>query len=100
MNKNTIVRAEAKNGPNGSSLTFDKLTTANAYGNAKKEDNINATKLSLKPSIAPKTKDNLISPPPNDSLLNTKSPIFFITNISKNIKIPLAKDKIAVFKPK
>ena len=38
-------------------------------GKAKNDDKISAIKLSLKPRMYPMTNDNLISPPPNDSLL-------------------------------
>ena len=54
---------------------------------------------SLYPKTKPINKDNLMSPPPRDSLLKALSPTILTISMKKNIKRPLNKDIISPLKP-
>ena len=81
---NTTIAPKAKNGPNGTICVFFKLTAINDIGNpinAPTTIDINALGI---PNIKPKMANSFISPPPIDSCLNIRSPIFFNKNITMN----------------
>ena len=95
-----MPRLPIKNGPYGTSLSLLNIIAPIAYGIAKRDDKIIATRPNFKPNIMPITMANFISPPPKASLLKINFPIFPIRSINANNTMPLKMLKPTSFIPK
>lgn len=90
--KNKMMSAPIhKKGPNGTIWVFLLFKITNEIGSPTIEPK-NIVKIAfIYPKTSPKTNINFISPPPIDSFLKQKSPIFFIIYIVRKAQTPLIK---------